>query len=378
MPFPSIDDPVKLRRVLEATLLLEKDVELPALLGHVVDEARALTGARYGAIGILDDRREAIAEFLTVGIEAGVEGTMGPRPTGRGVLGAVLRQPRTLRLPHIAGHPDSCGFPAGHPDMDSFMGVPVKVRDELYGSIYLTDKEGPSGFTAEDEALVEALAVAAGVAIENARLHERVRSLAVAADRERTARDLHDTVIQHLYAVGLSLETMAAEVEATDLQDRLVALVSNIGDAIRQVRSSIYDLGPAGGRPGIRATVRSLVRSLQPVVGFDVAVVFDGPVDAVVSETVAGHLLATVREGVTNIGRHADATSAEVALSIDQGVCQLRLVDDGRGFDPERANPDGLGLGNMRRRAETLGGRCTIEPLPAGGTVVTWRVPVSA
>jgi signal transduction histidine kinase len=260
--------------------------------------------------------------------------------------------------------------------MRSFLGVPIKVRDEVYGSIYLTDKQGATEFTAEDQALVEALAVAAGVAIENTWLHQQVQTLAVAADRERTARDLHDTVIQHLYAVGLSLETMASEPAAVDLRIRLEQLVANVGEAIRQVRSSIYDLGPTG--TGVRVRIEALVHSLRPVVGFEIALVVDGPVDSVVSDAVATQLLATVREAVTNIGRHASATAAEVAVTLDGGVCELRVLDDGRGIDPDRANPDGLGLDNMRRRAETLDGACTIGPSPAGGTVVTWRVPVTS
>jgi signal transduction histidine kinase len=376
MPFQSIDDPVTLRRVLDATLLLEKDVELPALLGHVINEAQALTDARFGAIGVLDDHRAAIAEFFTVGLDPVAEAALGPHPTGLGVLGVPLDGHRTVRLARLDLHPDSCGFPPGHPVMRSFLGVPIKVRDEVYGSIYLTDKQGATEFTAEDQALVEALAVAAGVAIENTWLHQQVQTLAVAADRERTARDLHDTVIQHLYAVGLSLETMASEPAAVDLRIRLEQLVANVGEAIRQVRSSIYDLGPTG--TGVRVRIEALVHSLRPVVGFEIALVVDGPVDSVVSDAVATQLLATVREAVTNIGRHASATAAEVAVTLDGGVCELRVLDDGRGIDPDRANPDGLGLDNMRRRAETLDGACTIGPSPAGGTVVTWRVPVTS
>jgi signal transduction histidine kinase len=378
MPFQSIDDPVKLRRVLAATLLLETDLELPALLAHVISEARGLTDAHFGAIGILDDERATIAEFVTVGLDPGREEALGLRPTGLGVLGVLLHHPCTLRLAHLADHPASYGFPPGHPEVDSFLGVPVKVREEVYGGIYLTNAPDGRKFTTEDEALVEALAVAAGMAIENMWLHQRVRSLAVAADRERTARDLHDTVIQHLYAVGLNLETMAVEAESDATRLRLEALVCTVGDAIREVRSSIYDLDPPDGREGIRAGMQALVRSLRPVVGFDVGIVFDGPVDTVVSGVVAAQLLATVREAVTNIGRHASAQTAEVAITIDHGVCQLRVVDDGHGFDPDLTTPGGLGLDNMRRRAETLDGSCTIEPADAGGTVVTWRVPVSA
>jgi signal transduction histidine kinase len=377
VPFHSIDDPVRLTRVLEATMLLAADVELPALLGHVIDEARFLTGARYGALGILDNDGTSIAEFLTVGLTAEEEEAIGPRPTGRGVLGLLIDDPRPLRLARLDDHPDRFGFPPNHPPMHSFLGVPINVRNEVYGSLYLTDKTDSTEFTAEDQELVEALAVAAGMAIENSRLHRRVQELAVIEDRHRMARDLHDTVIQHLYAVGISLETMAREPAAAVVADRLGLLVTDIGDAIRQVRSSIYELGLDLGDLGVRASVLTLVRSLNPMVGFDIHVSFAGPVDSVVSETVSENLLATVREAITNIARHADATTASVSIVVEDEVCRLRIIDNGCGIDGTRVGTTGMGLVNLRRRAETLHGTMAIEASDAGGTVLVWRVPVS-
>ncbi len=200
MPFHAIEDPTKLRRVLEATLLIESNLELPEVLRHVVEEARSMTGARYGALGVLDEEKQALSEFITVGLSEEQEAEIGPRPTGRGVLGLLIADPRPLRIPEIGNHPESYGFPADHPPMASFLGVPIKVRDEVYGNLYLADKVGWSEFTRDDEALVGALSLAAGIAIENARLHDRVRRSAVYEDRDRVARDLHDTVIQRLFA----------------------------------------------------------------------------------------------------------------------------------------------------------------------------------
>jgi signal transduction histidine kinase len=377
MPFPSIDDPVKLTRVIEAVMLLRADLELPVLLGHVIEEARSLTGARYGAIRILNDEGTAIGEFLTVGLTEGEEELIGPRPTGKGVLGLLLSDPQPLRLAQLGDHPQSSGFPAHHPPMRSFLGVPIEVRDEVYGSLYLTDKIGGSEFTEEDLALVEALAVAAGMVIENARLHQRIQELAVNDDRDRTARDLHDTVVQHLYAVGLSLETMAKETNEDGMADRLAVLVSDVGGAIRQVRSSIYELGLAEEDPGVRAGILTLVRSLAPMLGFNVNVTFDGPIDSVISQSVTEQLLATIREAVTNIGRHAHASEASVSVSAHQGLCSLTVVDNGIGLDVDRAHDAGLGLANLRRRAEKMHGSMEIASPAAGGTVLTWEVPVS-
>ncbi len=358
-------------------MLLAADVELPALLSHVIDEARSLTGANYGALGILDDDGTSIADFLTVGLTAEQEEAIGPRPTGRGVLGLLIDDPRPLRLARIDDHPDRFGFPPNHPPMHSFLGVPINVRNEVYGSLYLTDKTDGPEFTADDQELVEALAMAAGMAIENSRLHRRIQELAVIEDRHRMARDLHDTVIQHLYAVGISLETMAREPAAALVADRLGHLVADIGDAIRQVRSSIYELGLDLGDLGVRASVLTLVRSLNPMVGFSIHVSFAGPVDSVVSETVTENLLATVREAITNIARHADATTASVSLVVEEGVCRLRIVDNGCGTDRTGVSSAGMGLVNLRRRAESLHGTMAMEAPDGGGTVLVWQVPVS-
>jgi GAF domain-containing protein len=209
MPYHSIEDPSRLRRILDAVLLIEKDLELPALLRHVIEEACSMTGARYGALGVLNDEKTALVEFITVGLDADEEAQIGPRPTGKGVLGLLVTDPLPLRLAHLGDHPDSFGFLPNHPPMTSFLGVPVKVRDDVYGNLYLTDKVGWSEFTRDDVALVEALALAAGIAVENARLHQQVQDTAVYEDRDRLARDLHDQVIQRLFGLGLSLQATA-------------------------------------------------------------------------------------------------------------------------------------------------------------------------
>ena len=375
MPFRSITDPAKLRRVLDATLLIEADLELPALLRHVIDEARSMTGARYGAIGVLNDDRTALAEFLTVGLEPEDEAVIGARPTGKGVLGLLITDPEPLRLPCIGDHRESFGFPEGHPPMSSFLGVAIRARGEVYGNLYLTDKAGWSEFTADDEALVEALALAAGIAIENARLHQRVQDVAVAADRDRLARDLHDTVIQRLFALGLTLQGTAG-IAGGAIAAQLTRAVEDIDDTIRQVRRSIFELTADSRDEGIRSRVLSLVRDLAPVVGFDVHVAFEGPVDAAIPDPLAEHLLATVREAVTNVGRHAQASEAAVRLRVADGRCRLEVVDNGRGFAEGETRVSGFGLGNLRRRAEKLHGTLSVECPPGGGTAITWEVPV--
>ncbi|HLN43052.1 MAG TPA: histidine kinase, partial [Acidimicrobiales bacterium] len=253
----------------------------------------------------------------------------------------------------------------------------IKVRDEVYGNLYLTDKIGWSEFTQDDEALVVALALAAGIAIQNARLHQRVQEVAVYEDRDRVARDLHDTIIQRLFAVTLSLQSMAGAAAAAGIAERLHAAVSDLDATIRQVRSTIYELGSAGIDQGVRNTVLCLIHDLNPVLGFEVRVTFDGPVDSAVSDELAEHLSATIREAVTNIGRHAQATEASVVVRVRDGLCQLEVTDNGHGLLPTEKTDGGLGLGNLRRRAEKLHGEFLVENREEGGTLLTWRVPIT-
>ena len=334
-----------------------------------------MTGARYGALGVLDESRTHLAEFITVGLEAEQEEEIGARPTGRGVLGLFVANPEPLRLSELSVHEESFGFPTGHPPMTSFLGVPIKVRDEVFGNLCLTDKVGWNEFTREDEALVMSLAVAAGIAIENTRLHRLVREHAISDDRDRVARDLHDTVIQTLYGAGLSLQGIAGAAQATDVSDQVTVVAATIDEAIVQLRSTIYELGLTGGELGIRARVVSLLRELTVVAGFEVHSSFYGPVDLAISEVIAEHLLAAVREAVTNVGRHARATHASLRLSVVSDECLLQVTDNGRGLGARESSEGGLGLNNMRRRAEKLRGSFEVRS-QNGGTVLTWRVPL--
>jgi signal transduction histidine kinase len=377
VPFHSIEDPAKLRRVLEAALLLEADLDLPTLLRHIIDEGRSITNARCGALGVLNEDGTALSEFITVGLEPEEERKIGARPTGRGVLGLLLSDPHPIRLARLSSHPDSYGFPPNHPPMTSFLGVPIKVRGEVYGNLYLTDKIGWSEFTSDDEGLVGALAIAAGIAIENARLHAQVQEVAVFEERDRLARDLHDTVIQRLFAIGLSLQSMEANPAALRNTDRLKATIADVDDTIRQVRTSIFELGSDGLGRGLRDNVLSLLEDLSAVVGFDVRASFEGPVDTAVPDLVGEHLLAVTREAVTNVGRHAQATKATVVVTATDGHCRLRVEDDGRGMGESESGGGGLGLGNLRRRAEKLHGQFEVDSPDGGGTVLIWQVPLS-
>jgi|SRR5665213_156867 len=373
MSLHSIEDASKLRRVIEAMLLIGADLDLSDLLRHVIDEARSMTGARYGAIGVLNDEHAALAEFITVGLEAAEERAIGNRPKGLGVLGLVISDPQPLRIPDVSSHPKGAGFPPNHPPMTSFLGVPIKVRDEVYGNLYLTDKIGWSEFTNDDLVLTEALALAAGIALETARLHESEKDSAVQGDRDRLAGDLHDRVIQRIFASGLKLQGIAGAIRSEDMSARLKVVIGDLDDTIREIRSTIFELG-LSSETGIRGQVTALLQELSDVLGFKVRAAFDGPVDTEISAEVADHLLSTLREAVTNIGRHADATEARVVLSVHGSLCRLQVSDNGRGLGGTSTTAGGRGLVNMRRRAEKLGGHLDIAGSQTGGTTLDWQV----
>ncbi|HEY5110973.1 MAG TPA: GAF domain-containing protein [Acidimicrobiales bacterium] len=374
MPYQKIDDSMKLRRLLDAVLMIEADVDLAVLLHHFVKEACGLVGARYGALGVLNESRTGLEQFVTFGLSEEEERRIGARPTGRGVLGLLITEPSPLRLDDLSTHSESYGFPPHHPPMKSFLGVPVRAPGAVYGNLYLTDKIGAASFSDDDESLAEALALAAGIAIENTRLHNKVRLLSVSDDRERIANDLHDRVIQRVFAVGLSLH------RATRLSDmgEMVATVNEAVDyldaTITEIRTAIFELGSGAIPGGLRKGVLDLVGELSPMLGARPEVNFVGPLDNAVSQLIADNLLAVLREALTNAGKHAQATLYRVTLSVSDVVI-LDVFDNGVGIDASFVATEGMGLANLRHRAEKLGGVFAIEPV-GGGTRVLWQVPV--
>jgi len=376
-PYDAIDDPTTLRRLLEATLLLESNLHLADLLEHIVEEALSLVGARYGALGVLDAEGTRVVEFHVSGLDPADEDRLraGRFPTGQGVLGVLIHDPRPMRIRVIGDHPDSVGFPEGHPPMTSFLGAPIKVRDQVYGNLYLTDKIGADEFSEDDRTVIAALAVAAGIAVENARLHERAGEVAVYEERERMARDLHDGVIQRLFAIGLSLQGLTAGQAGRAVAASIGAVVDDIDETIREVRSTIFELGSKGTGRGIRTGVLDLVDELRPVLDFRVTVEFIGPVDAAVSDEVASQLLATLREALSNVARHAQASATSVSLAVVGGTCRLEVRDDGRGMVGGTSPGGGNGLPNLASRADHLGGTLQVLQPDTGGTTLVWEVP---
>lgn len=370
-----------LGRLLDAVVSVGSELDLHVVLHRIVEAATALVGARYGALGVLDPAGSRLDDFITVGLDDDQVDAIGRLPEGHGILGLLIVDPQPLRLADLADHRDAYGFPPNHPPMRTFLGVPVLVRGEVFGNLYLTDKEGGEPFTDVDQELTVALATAAGVAIENARLHARVAELALLEDRERIARDLHDNVIQRLFATGLGLQAAARLAQRPEVATRIQEAVDELDTTVRQIRSTIFDLHAtvSSGR-SLRREVLDVCAAAAGPLGFEPVVRFDGPIDTVVNAAVADHVVAVVREALANAARHARASrvEVEVAASPDGSHVWLSVDDDGIGIAEDgHGRRQGRGLDNIEARARRLQGTASITPRANGGTSVRWRAPLA-
>ena len=534
----------RVRQLLEAVVGIGSGLDLETALTRIVQAAVTLVDAQYGALGVLGgDQR--LARFITVGITPEQIAAIGPYPEGHGLLGELIRHPEPLRAEDLAKHPQSYGFPPNHPPMHSFLGVPIRVRTEVFGNLYMTEKAGGAPFDADDEAVLTALAAAAGVAIDNARLYDEARRrqawleatneltrgllsgsglddalagfvqrvgamaaadltvvalpdpegedlvvvaadgigerrirgaaleidtsllgsvfksgrlekvddaaadprtrvevapdnplgpavlvplggtgevrgvLAVAraaggvvfddavvqlvsdlafqaavvleladrrrdsellslyADRDRIGRDLHDLAIQRLFATSMSLQGAYKITQKPAVAKRIAQAISDLDDTVKVIRSTIFALHSheLGGddAPSVRAQVIESCERVVEQLGFSPSVRFSGPVDTLVPDEAAEHLVAVLREALSNAARHARASKVDVEVGVDGSHVTLTVIDDGVGIP---AGGRRSGLANLAERAQQLGGRFSADPGASGGTVLIWSVPI--
>ncbi|GGL00964.1 histidine kinase [Planomonospora parontospora subsp. parontospora] len=531
----------RVHALLEAVVSVGSDLDLETVLRRIVETATTLVDASYGALGVVGEDR-TLMQFVPVGLSEEEIAAIEHWPHGLGLLGLLIKEPQTLRLSRISDHPESYGFPPGHPPMGSFLGVPVRVREEIFGNLYLTEKRGGEEFDEEDEAIVVALATAAGVAIENARLYEETRRretwlqasaevttsllsgagpdevltliarqarqmtdadlaqillpdeggqtlrveiaegpgadplqetafpieesaagavfsrgepsiygnlqdlpyprsplrasgfgpgllvplgaaqtvsgvlvlakkpgrtpftqadlrmlaafagqaaialelaearkdaerLGLLEDRDRIAKDLHDVVIQRLFAVAMTLMSTVRLVERPEASSRLQHAINELDETIRQVRSTIFALQTSGhdAAPGLRAQIVDLVEGARGHLGFMPGLRMEGSLDNQVPAEIAEHLLAVLREALSNIVRHAKATKADVSVEAADERLTLVVRDNGVGLPPDGRRS---GLRNLAERAELLGGSFEITAGQAGGTGLRWSIPL--
>ncbi|MGJ0558332.1 GAF domain-containing protein [Methylocystis sp.] len=507
--------------LLESFLAISSDLDLRSVLTRIVESASRLTDAAYGALGVLGDDG-TLADFITVGIDDETAALIGEPPLGRGILGLLIDEPVPLRLPDLRRHPASAGMPAEHPEMSTFLGVPIRIRGTVFGNLYLTEKRSGE-FTAQDETLVLALAQAASLVIDNARaygLSERRRiwleaaaeltealqgpipldealaevvrrarvsagaaaaaivqfpdgthpiigasdvvegfdvlavvravigdirlanqdavaleaqfeggmavvlplglhlsdravllvafdtaassrateqqddltwfadqaslaidraqaieeraELALVTERARIARDLHDVVIQRLFATGLKLESFRTTGEQKDAELVLAGVVKDLDLTIRDIRASIFGLQHRD-EGSLRSEIGEILNDYTEVLGFAPALRTYGPIDSAISPALAENLLAVLREGLSNVARHARAKDAAVEVAVSGTDVLLRVVDGGIGIPEHHAES---GLRNVRERAELLGGTLSVTPNAGPGTTLVWQAPL--
>jgi len=517
--------------VLQAVGGVAADFDLRDLLLGVVRAACSLSGARYGALGVIGRSRRHLVEFVTEGVTDEERERIGDLPTGRGLLGHLIVHQEALRLEDLSRHPSSSGFPPGHPPMTTFLGLPVKVRGHVFGNLYLTDKTTGPAFTADDEHAVTALAGLAGLAIDHARLlmtaqrrtrwleaaaatpsqvlraadtaeavdavlaaalrasggttamaiapdpapealgtftvrraagdvsrdprrtladlhpalmlamatsqtrwaelpgggsavmtrlsldtmtrgalvivlppraqaepldddldivahfaaqaslvlerrHTRAmqQEIAVLAERNRIARDLHDGVTQRLFALGLQLQAVERQAPP-EVRDRLRTVTDDLDATIREVRQAVADLRPSARRPhSLRAKVQEVVAEYARVLDPEPVLRIEGPVDTLVDPALHHHVVAVLREGLSNASRHAGASAVRVSVTAAPGELTCTVSDDGVGFDPAEARS---GLINLAERAAELDGTFEITAAEPHGSLLTWRVPIA-
>ncbi|HEU5156475.1 MAG TPA: GAF domain-containing protein [Streptosporangiaceae bacterium] len=538
----------RVQALLDVVVSIGSDMDLDDILRRITQAATTLTDARYGALGVVDEKGERLVELITVGFSENEITAIGPWPEGHGILSRLIRERRPLQLSDLTLGPGAAGIPGNDPGPRRFLGLPIQVRDEIFGNLYLAEKADGTPFDGEDEVVVAALATAAGVAIENARLleerwrrerwleasaeistallsgtapaevlelvaqrareicnadhamvylvdddaeefiltaadgpyagdirglrvpveeaiaghvyrggasvlvpdsrHSTTRAglpehmpvgatlivplgvgdeargvltvanppggraftqpiqwvlesfasqaavmlelaehrrdaerLVVLEDRDRIAKDLHDTVIQRLFAIAITLMSALKIIKRPEASVRVQRAVDDLDDTIRRIRSSIFALQSPSGEGGLRSGIHAIIDAAAENLGFAPSVRLEGLLDIAVADDVAEHALAVLQEALSNVARHARAHRANVSVDVGDDLV-LRVTDDGIGIAADIAAgiADGGyvergGLRNMCDRARGLGGHFEIT-LPGDGTVLTWRVPV--
>jgi len=348
------------------------------VLQAIVDRVRQLVGARYAALGTTDQEGQ-IDRFITSGMSRAERERIGDPPRGRGVLGRLIRERESIRIADITRHPDRFGFPPEHPVMHSFLGVPLVAKGRVVGDLYLTEKEGGGPFTARDQRSVELFALHAAIAIDNAHLHEQIQRLAVVEERERIGKDLHDGIIQAIYAVGLSLEDVPdlMDSDSPEAVVRVDRAIENLNLAIRDIRNFIFGLRPELlDQAGLHAGLAALADEFRLNTMVDVELRLDGRELVELPDDETFQLLHIAREALSNIARHSKATRAGVELAIAGGDLRLTIHDNGRGFPVDAVRgPGHQGLVNMRARARAIGGRLTVDSEAGTGTRIIVVMP---
>jgi signal transduction histidine kinase len=363
-----------LKAVSDAVLAIGSQESTEDVLQRLVDSARTLVRARYAALGV-PDGDGGFSAFLTSGMSDKLVASLGPLPRTHGMLGAMLETAVPFRTPDIHDDPRFRGWwPRGHPDMRSFLGVPIVSAERVIGAFYLTEREGAAEFTAEDEELIRLLAAHAAIAVTNARLHEQIRELSILSERNRLALELHDAVSQKLFSLVLNAEAAATLLDRDPEQARaqLARLQELAQQALDELRSLIFELRPPDlEHDGLCGALRKhvdVLRRLQPATRIEL----DGDLELARDPHRDRELFRIAQEALQNALRHADAKRIKVRFHWDRDRLVLEVADDGVGFDPEapELRSRRLGLTSMEERAQRIGAQLEIRSAAGAGTTV--------
>jgi signal transduction histidine kinase len=367
-----------LKAVSDAVLAVASQRSVEEVLQRLVDCARELAGARYAALGV-PDGEGGFRRFLVAGMSDELIASMGPLPRTHGMLGAMLESSGAYLADDIHQDPRFRGWwPRQHPDMRSFLGVPIVAREEVIGAFYLTEKEDAAAFDAGDRELIELLAAHAAIAITNARLFEQSRELSILSERNRLALELHDVVSQKLFSLNLSADSAATLLERDPEAARVqLGRVRELArEALGELRSLILGLRPADlTQDGLEGALRKEIEMLRRVHGVEVELHAECR-DPGTRDTLDFEVLRIAHEALHNAVRHAAASRVDVTLGGGSDHLSIEVADDGIGFDP--ADPElrsrHLGLTSMEERARELGGHLEIDSSPGAGTTVRLEV----
>lgn len=362
---------VELKALSETVRAISAELSLEQVLQKVARAAQQLLNVKYAALG-LHDGEGRLSRLITVGIDPEEHKKIGPLPVGRGLLGHLLHRGEPIIVNNISGHPSSVGFPENHPPMNRLLGVPIYSKGRLFGALYLTDKRDGSAFVETDQQLVEMLAVHAATAIENAQLYEQTQRLAVLEERERFARDLHDGIIQSIYAVGLALDQAKLDIRPTNYaaREQIEISLKSLASVIKDIRNYIFDLRPEALKyEGLKARLEGLIKELRVNTLLPIKANVAPDVDTFLTETQARHIFHISHEALSNAARHAKANHISYSISREDNKVTVLIEDDGVGFDVHpRITPGHHGLANIQARAAQLDAFFDIDSNPNGGT----------
>ena len=349
------------------------------VLQLIVDRVRELVDAEYAALGIVGPFGR-IDQFVTSGVSAEQRARIGAVPRGLGLLGLIIREDRSFLVDDMSADPRRYGFPEHHPLMTSFLGAPVRAKGHSIGNLYLTNKRSARTFNESDLRLVEMFALHAGIAIDNARMHEEIGRLAIVEERQRISQDLHDSIIQSLYGVSLSLEDLP-DIITEDREEgatRADRAIDGIHATIRDIRNFIMGLQPELLIDADLGTgIETLAAEFRANTLIDLELRLDPHLPELPRDHAA-HILAITREALSNIARHSTATRATIEMAVTEGALMLVIGDNGRGFDVDGARSSRQrGLANLRARAEAVGGQLTLTSEPGAGTRVSAEIPIT-